>query len=403
MHPGIAKVPPNNDANRASVSPELTNAVLPRIVGPHTMPDRLSSELKSAASTLGCGLVCGLLLGAGTLHAAAAVGALSWRQLPTLPDTEGFAGMFAGVSGGALLLAGGANFPGKKPWEGGTKVWHDTVFALDQPNGEWRQAGHLPHRMAYGVSVTTPDGVVCVGGSDAQRHHAEAFRLGRSNGRLETRPLPSLPVPLAHAAGALVGSTLLVYGGTDQPGEQVALNRLFALELTDAPLGWRELAPCPGKARLLAVATAVRGVFYFAGGVALQASEGKISRVYLQDVWSYSPAEGWRKRADLPKPCAGAATPGPGAGSRFFLVGGDDGSHVGFQPVETHPGFSRTIFAYDVVTDHWSAAGEAPLARATLPCARWGDEFVFPSGEVRPGIRSPQVWGWALTETKSGK
>ena len=95
MHPGIAKVPPNNDANRASVSPELTNAVLPRIVGPHTMPDRLSSELKSAASTLGCGLVCGLLLGAGTLHAAAAVGALSWRQLPTLPDTEGFAGMFA--------------------------------------------------------------------------------------------------------------------------------------------------------------------------------------------------------------------------------------------------------------------------------------------------------------------
>src|SRR3954469_737650 len=83
-----------------------------------------------------------------------------WARLSRLPDKEGFAGAFAGVSGGALLVAGGANFPDKKPWEGGTKIWYDTVFVLDRPDGEWKVAGRLPRRLGYGVSVTHGDGVV---------------------------------------------------------------------------------------------------------------------------------------------------------------------------------------------------------------------------------------------------
>ncbi|MFN6050335.1 MAG: galactose oxidase, partial [Planctomycetia bacterium] len=46
-----------------------------------------------------------------------------WEKLPPLPDEAGFASMFAGVAGEKLVAAGGANFPDKKPWEGGTKVW----------------------------------------------------------------------------------------------------------------------------------------------------------------------------------------------------------------------------------------------------------------------------------------
>ena len=53
-----------------------------------------------------------------------------WTKLPSLPDKEGVAGPFAGVSHGALIVAGGANFPDEKPWEGGKKVWSDTVFVL---------------------------------------------------------------------------------------------------------------------------------------------------------------------------------------------------------------------------------------------------------------------------------
>ncbi len=74
--------------------------------------------------------------------------------------------MFAGVSGGALVAAGGANFPDRKPWEGGKKVWYDTVFVLEKPDGQWKVAGKLPRPLGYGVSATWRDRVVCVGGSD---------------------------------------------------------------------------------------------------------------------------------------------------------------------------------------------------------------------------------------------
>ena len=66
------------------------------------------------------------------------------HSFPSLPDAEGWAGMYAGVSAGSLLAAGGAQFPEKKPWAGGTKVWQDRVFALAEPTAQWQQVGQLP-------------------------------------------------------------------------------------------------------------------------------------------------------------------------------------------------------------------------------------------------------------------
>src|SRR5690606_10734108 len=117
---------------------------------------------------------------------------------------EGFAGCFAGVSHGALLVAGGANFPGKRLWDGGKKVWYDTVFVLDQPAGKWKTAGKLPRPLGYGVSVTHGDGVVCIGGSNAEGHYADVFRLEWKNGQLVTTTLPPLPKTVANACGAIV-------------------------------------------------------------------------------------------------------------------------------------------------------------------------------------------------------
>ena len=79
----------------------------------------------------------GLVAGCGTAPATRPV---RWQQLPNIPDPEGFASPFAGVSGGALIVAGGANFPGKRPWDGGMKKWYDSAFVLDSPNGPWKNA-----------------------------------------------------------------------------------------------------------------------------------------------------------------------------------------------------------------------------------------------------------------------
>jgi len=317
---------------------------------------------------------------------------LRWSQLPALPDPLGVAGAFAGVSGGNLIVAGGANFPGKMPWEGGKKVWHDTIYALRTTNGLWRVAGKLPRPLGYGVSLTTEHGVLCIGGSDAMRHYDDVFLLVMAEGKLAVKPLPALPVPLANGAGALLGNVAYVTAGSDQPGEQSALNRFFALDLGRAKPAWQELPPCPGEARILPAAGATKDSFYLAGGAALRKVDGKIRRAYLRDAWKFTPGKGWSRLADLPQPSVAAPSPAPVIDSTLLLVGGDDGSLAGFSPPELHPGFSKTVLALDLRTGTWTQFNGLPAARATLPVAEWNGFFVMPSGETRPGVRSPEVW-----------
>src|SRR4051812_49410741 len=119
---------------------------------------------------------------------------LQWTQLPAIPSSVGFAGSFAGVSNGALLVAGGSNFgAGGTPWNGATKTWYDKIFALEQPNGQWKEVGKLPHPLAYGISITWQDGVIVAGGSDATKHYNEVLLLRYKNGAIERENLPALP------------------------------------------------------------------------------------------------------------------------------------------------------------------------------------------------------------------
>jgi N-acetylneuraminic acid mutarotase len=313
-----------------------------------------------------------------------------------LPDREGFAGAFAGVSGGALVVAGGANFPDRKPWEGGTKAWYDRVFVLDKLDGAWRQAGRLPRPCGYGVSVSCPRGVICVGGSDAAGHQTEVFALVWTNAQIRVDPLPPLPFPLATAGGALVEDTLYVTGGSERPGEQSALNKLLALNFGQARPSWQELEPVPGRGRILPVAAAANGIFYVFGGAALETKGGEVRRTYLREAWSYRRGQGWRRLADLPEPCVGAPSPAPVLGTEVLLAGGDDGSRTGFQPIDQHPGFPTGLWAYDAGLDVWRLAGRAPISRATAPTTYWQNRWLIVSGEVRPGVRSPEVWSLSI-------
>jgi N-acetylneuraminate epimerase len=113
----------------------------------------------------------------------------NWSQFPPLPDAEGFASPFAGVAGGALLIAGGANFPNKRPWEGGTKIWYDRVFILPTATSAWIAAGRLPRPNAYGIAVSIPSGVICAGGGDTREHFRDVFLLSRDGQTLHMTPM----------------------------------------------------------------------------------------------------------------------------------------------------------------------------------------------------------------------
>ncbi|MBM3901402.1 MAG: galactose oxidase [Verrucomicrobia bacterium] len=324
-----------------------------------------------------------------------------WKPLPPIPDPVGVAAPFAGVSGGALIVAGGANFPDRPPWQGGTKVWHDAVWVLDKPEGVWRRAGTLPAPRAYGISISVKDRVLCLGGSDASGPTAEVGGFRWRRDRLETlapRDLPpQLPLPLANAAGVLDDrGVAYVACGSPEPGERVASGRVFTLTPGKRGAVWRELPLLPAEPRILPVIAGLADGFCLVGGAALESRGGRTVRRYLRDAWRYSAARGWERLPDLPHPCVAGASPAPVDRTAVYLLGGDDGSRAGRPASADHPGFSGDILRLDLKHPSWTTVGTLPAPRVTLPCVAWRGGWVLPSGEVRPGVRSPEVWWMRL-------
>ena len=347
---------------------------------------------------------------------------LDWTTLAPIPDAVGVAGPFVAVVDNSLLVAGGANFPEKPPWDGGKKVWSDRCFALDAPDGKWSELKtSLPRPLAYGVSLHVPEvGTVWLGGGDADRHYSNAFlvRYDREAGEIKLTPLPPMPKTVAFFCGAVLGKSVYVAGGREKPDSPKALKTLWRLDLSkpEDARQWETLEPCPGPARMLAVAGAAGGAFHLFSGVELvEDADGDVSRRYLKDAWSYTSGRGWTQLADLPRSVAAAPTPALALGSAHLaILGGDDGSNVhhGTTLKNTHPGFSRVILAYHTITDTWTAAGSLPkqvddspgevLPPVTTSTVRWGDRWIVPSGEIRPGVRTPAVLAASERDFRTG-
>ncbi len=316
---------------------------------------------------------------------------LQWSPLPALPDERGFAGSFAGVVDGTLMVAGGTHFIDKMPWEGGTKLWYDTLFALEKPNGAWRVVGKLPKPNGYGVSITTSAGWIIIGGGNATEHFREVFWVQK------TAPLPPLPKPCAFMSGCESDGVIYISGGIETPAATSAMSTFWSLDLKQSDAKWQELPPCPGKPRILACMAAVDGVVHLFSGAALHAGkDGKPEREWLNDAWAYEPATGWKKLPDMPRVAVAAPNPAPVMDAKIYILGGDDGANVNFEPKEKHPGFPRSILVFDVKTQTWSQAGEVPFSLVTTNAVRWQDRIVIPGGEARPGVRSPQVWSGTI-------
>ncbi|GDY19489.1 hypothetical protein LBMAG56_08340 [Verrucomicrobiota bacterium] len=364
----------------------------------NTNPPPARAILRSLQLAKSLFLVAGLLAFGFRITATAAdqssraASPLAWTALPRIPDREGFAGSLAGVSGGALLVGGGANFPGKKPWEGGTKVWHDSVFVLEKPEGAWRRAGQLPRPLGYGVSVTYRDGVVCAGGSDERGHRTEVFRMEWRGDALKFSELPALPRPLANACGVVLSDTLYVLGGIETPLATNAMRAFLALDLARPDARWTELAPWPGPGRMLATAGVHAGSLFLFSGTALNAgADGKPVRELLRDAFRFTPGKGWQRLADLPRVAVAAPSPAPVVDGQLLVLGGDDGAQLRTPPTE-HRGFPRDILAYDSRTDRWKTLGTVPFSLVTTAITEWRGRIVIPGGEQRPGVRSTEVW-----------
>ncbi|MEE2624268.1 MAG: sodium/solute symporter [Verrucomicrobiota bacterium] len=371
-------------------------------------------------------------------------GPLSWDHLPPLPDEEGFAGTFAGIVSSKeagkdyLVVAGGANFPEGRPWEkekNPQKVYYDVAFKLElgsDEQGSWEKLeAPLGQRVAYGMSVTLSrrGSALFIGGKESAATDAVWEVSADQAGELTFSPRVKYPLPIVEGVAGLVGEKVIVVGGATnkEGGGFGTVQEAYMLDTSRKEGEWKwEPLPWPqsgegemARGRAYAVA-GVRGdqLYMFGGRDYADSAEPAPGRVHqakldiLADCYALSLKEEvpvWKRLADLPKGMSAAPSAALPVGvSHLLMLGGVSADYWRQQfedrpelngAGEEHPGFERTIWAYDTITDTWDAATDLPEAvgdlpvsvPVTTPVVKWKQSFIVPTGEIKPGVRSPQV------------
>ena len=372
--------------------------------------------------------LCGnLMLLTGSLQAQDDPVRFRWLELPAMPASPGqthqpgLAGPVAGIVGEALLVGGGANFPDAPPWRGGVKVYHDVIHLLrETPAGSfsWSLSGQrLPVPMAYPACVTVNGGILSLGGETSLGPIQDVMFLRLVRDSLEIKQFPRLPVGVAAGGAASIGTKVYHIGGYTAKG---ATAGFFVLDLTQPDAGWTTLPdlPVPLSHAVVAACRDEAGPCLFVIGGRNKTGEWS---TFLASVWKFSlETRTWSEATPIPS-MDGHAGLAAGTGlaiddHRIALFGGDPGIFFNrterliaatdqatgtsrdslvkerIERMENHPGFDRHIRIFNTLNHDWIDAGLMPgPAPVTTTALFWGDRIIIPSGEIRPGVRTPGI------------
>lgn len=355
---------------------------------------------------------------------------VDWTTAAQLQNSDGslsigYAGPINGISNEVLIVSGGANFPDKMPWEGGKKSYSKTIHVLEKCKDQYTWNNEvksvLPEAIAYCGSTSTDLGVVYVGGENENGLSNKSYLLkwNAAKKEVEAKVLPDFPFAIANISLTHIGNTVYAVGGD----EAAKSSDFFAsLDLNEANPQWKALPNLP-----LALANAVviaqkgkNGVnIYVVGGRTKTASgiSDLHNTTFVFDVkkqiWEAAATISDGKNSTNFSAGAGVAV---GTHS-VLIVGGDNG--VIFHQIETylsqiaqaeseelkaeliakknklvtnHPGFFNGILLYNTLTNEWSKVGELPfLPHVTTPAVLWDKKIILSNGEIKPGIRTPNV------------
>ena len=142
------------------------------------------------------------------------------QELSGFPSQEdgisyGVSACFAGIIGNRLIMAGGCNFPNKPAAEGGTKRYYKGIYACTIKKShhlDWKLIGFLPEEAAYGISITTKDGIICIGGKNNRHSLTSVFVVHLVNDKAVITTLPSLPYPIDNSTGCKSSKNIFIYG-----------------------------------------------------------------------------------------------------------------------------------------------------------------------------------------------
>ena len=369
--------------------------------------------MKRKLARINAMLVGGMLL-LGACHPTASnTSALSVEKMNGFPAEDscflkGVSALYAGVLDGQLIMAGGCNFPHVPVADGGKKVYYDGIYAAslsDDATLQWQEIGLLPEASAYGVTVPTDKGLVCVGGNTAERSLSEVFILSLQNGEAVMESMPSLPVAIDNMAGTLLDHVIYIVGGNVNG---VPSSAVYSLDLDNLAEGWKEEVSVPGNPRVQPVCAAQGGKLYVWGGFST-AGEGREATLSV-DGYAYTPStKEWKQVATPVDESGTAVSLGGGVAlpmgeDAVFCTGGVNkdiflqalqGIHKGKEylsrPVEWYQ-FNRKLLKYDTKEDKWTVLGDYEQgARAGAAMVSDGSSYYIINGELKPGIRTKDI------------
>lgn len=371
----------------------------------------------------------------------------NWSLEKGLPNSVGLNGSYIGTHNNVLIIAGGANFPNTPVWKGGKKVWNNVIYVLSKEGdlSKWKIQNDvkLTKALANGVSLTTPNGVLCLGGDDSQSVYNNAFILkwNVTSQKVVIEELPEMPFPLANMGASIVDGVVYVVGGKKtKTGSSTNSFLSFNLNetLTRKKHTWKVLPDFPGQSRLQAVVVGQsnghQDCLYVFSGVKYDPN-AEVTHTMLDDAYEFDPHKNlWKKKNDTPN----NNTPGISGGyfaaapaikigdSHIVVFGGAGGgqqhltariklwnkvkalknkgnqSDLVLSQIDSlnnmekglvkSTSFSKTVWAYHTITDTWTEKGELPSETQVVTNAvKWKGSIVIPGGEIRPGVRTAKL------------
>ena len=320
---------------------------------------------------------------------------------------KGVSACYCGVINGYLYIAGGCNFPDKPVAEGGKKRFYKAIYAAklnaEGNRLEWKTVGQMPQPAAYGVSVTYENSLILVGGNNETGGLTTAIRLRPTATGMQQEALPNLPHALDNMAGAVVGHILYVVGGNC---EGVATQKVWSLDLKNtAKEGWKEEPSIPGIARVQPIAAALSGDLLGVWGGFAPKTDSKAAQLAMNGA-SYNAGCGTWTALPVPTDALGEevftggataiATPQKGV----VVVGGVN-KDVFLAAINKLPEgyllhepewyrFNSRVLCYRDGT--WTQLLQHPsVARAGCALAYWDGWVYVVGGELKPGIRTPEI------------
>lgn len=331
---------------------------------------------------------------------------------------KGVSACFAGTVNGRLLIAGGCNFPGISAEDGGQKKYYQDIYVAEITADSifsWQKAGKLPCPAAYGVSVTSPEGIVCVGGMNERGTLNTVFRIRLEDKRIKVEPLPALPCLLDNMTGAISDGLLYIAGGNKNG---IPCNDFYCIDLDNLSEGWQRLPDFPGNPRTQAVCAVQRdasGIPFFCLWGGFATSTDRSSASLSTDGCVYSPVSGkWKLlstpvNADGEVVSLGGGTAVALSDSLVLCMGGVH-KDIFLQALRQtapdyllHPAkwyrFNPSLLVYNSRREKWLEVHRTPdTARAGAALVFDGKSCFYINGELKPGVRTPVIMRIGLTE-----